>query len=125
MGETRMLQEERAAHLLASMREVEASLEHDVSRSPRASGLHTEMENLRMQDRIGHNNYRKDGHSPAIVGPDNPQPLGSWAVESHCVPLTAVHCHHIRTTSTCKFSHDSCYPCIHMWSYAYLETFFV
>ena len=47
MGETRTLQEVRPAHLLASIREVEDSLEHDVSRSPRASGLHTEMENLR------------------------------------------------------------------------------
>ena len=60
MGETRTEQEVRPAHLLASMREVEASLEHDVSRSPRASGLHTEMENLREAGgrRVGHNYLR-------------------------------------------------------------------
>ena len=122
MGETRMLQEERPAHLLASMREVEASLEHDVSRSPRASGLHTEMENLRRQGRIGHNK-QGDGHSPAIVGPDNPQSLGSRAVESHCVPLTAIHCHHIRAASACRNPHDFCHPGIHIWSYAHLQMF--
>ena len=45
-GETKMLQEVRPAHLRANIREVDASLEHDVSRSPLANGLHTEMENL-------------------------------------------------------------------------------